>query len=48
MALTPSTLLPLGSEPPAFRLPDADGKDVSIKDFAHHQGLLVACHQSPC
>src|SRR4051812_30636322 len=33
MALTPSTMLPLGSKAPAFRLPDTDGKPVALDDF---------------
>ena len=33
MALTPSTMVPLGTEAPAFKLPDTDGKTVSLDDF---------------
>lgn len=33
MALTPSTMLPLGTEAPQFRLPDTDGRTVSLDDM---------------
>ena len=33
MALTPSTMLPLGTVAPPFKLPDTDGKTVSLDDF---------------
>jgi peroxiredoxin len=42
MALTPSTMLPLGTAVPSFRLPDLDGRDVSAEDFRTAPGLLVA------
>jgi peroxiredoxin len=41
MALTPSTMLALGTEAPGFRLPDTDGRTVAREDFAGHKGLLV-------
>jgi peroxiredoxin len=41
MALTPSTMLALGTEAPGFRLPDTDGRTVALEDFAGHRGLLV-------
>jgi peroxiredoxin len=41
MALTPSTMLELGTTAPAFRLPDLDGRTVELSDFAHAPGLLV-------
>ncbi|HEV3260684.1 MAG TPA: thioredoxin family protein [Gemmataceae bacterium] len=49
MALTPSTMAPLGMEAPDFRLPDTDGKLVSLSDFAHAPALLVAfiCNHCP-
>jgi thiol-disulfide isomerase/thioredoxin len=49
MALTPSTLLPLGTRLPAFRLPDPRGKLVSSTDFAGAPGLLVMilCNHCP-
>ena len=42
MALTPSTMLPLGTPLPSFRLPDLDGRDVASDDFRTAPGLLVA------
>jgi peroxiredoxin len=42
MALTPSTMLPLGTKLPSFRLTDLDGREVSSDDFATAPGLLVA------
>ncbi len=49
MALTPSTMLPLGTVAPSFRLPDTDGKTVSLEDFAAAPALLVAfiCNHCP-
>jgi peroxiredoxin len=41
MALTPSTMLALGTEAPGFRLPDTDGRTVAREDFAGKKGLLV-------
>lgn len=47
MALTPSTMLPLGSKAPDFRLPDTKGKSVTLDDFTGASALLVAfiCNQ---
>lgn len=42
MALTPSTMLPLGTPLPPFRLPDLDGREVASDDFRTAPGLLVA------
>jgi peroxiredoxin len=44
-----STVLPLGSEAPAFRLPDTHGKQVSLDDLADAPALLVAfiCNHCP-
>jgi thiol-disulfide isomerase/thioredoxin len=42
MALTPSTMLPLGTRLPAFRLTDLDGHEVSSDDFKTAPGLVVA------
>jgi peroxiredoxin len=49
MALTPSTMLPLGSQAPDFRLPDTDGKTVSLNDFKDAPALLVIflCNHCP-
>ncbi len=49
MALTPSTMLPLGSKAPGFRLPDTEGNQVDLKDFAGSPALLVAfiCNHCP-
>ena len=42
MALTPSTMIGLGTPLPAFSLPDLEGRIVSASDFASTKGLLVA------
>jgi thiol-disulfide isomerase/thioredoxin len=42
MALTPSTMLPLGTTLPSFRLTDLEGRQVASDDFATAPGLLVA------
>jgi peroxiredoxin len=49
MALTPSTMLPLGTKVPPFRLPDPQGKYVSSEDFKNAPALLVAfiCNHCP-
>ena len=49
MALTPSTMLPLGTQAPAFSLPDTNGKSVSISDFQSAPALLVMfiCNHCP-
>lgn len=49
MALTPSTMLALGTEAPAFRLPDPNGKLVALEDFREAPALLVAflCNHCP-
>ena len=49
MALTPSTMLPLGTTAPAFRLPDTNGKIVSLADFKDKPALLVLfiCNHCP-
>ncbi len=42
MALTSSTMLPLGTQAPDFKLPDVvTGKHVGLKDFAANKALLV-------
>jgi peroxiredoxin len=49
MALTNSTMLPLGTQAPDFSLPDADGKCVALKDFKDSKALLVIfmCNHCP-
>lgn len=49
MAETPSTMLPLGTTAPDFRLPDPNGKLVSLADFAGQPALLVMflCNHCP-
>jgi peroxiredoxin len=49
VALTPSTMLPLGTPAPDFRLPDAAGRPVARDDFAAAPALLVAflCNHCP-
>ena len=49
MSLTPSTMLPLGTVAPGFRLSDTDGKTVSLEDFKGAPALLVAfiCNHCP-
>ncbi len=49
MALTPSTMLPLGTVAPHFSLPDTEGSTVSRDDFKNAPALLVAfiCNHCP-
>ena len=50
MALTPSTMLPLGTAAPDFRLPDVvSGKTISLATFAGKKALLVMfiCRHCP-
>jgi peroxiredoxin len=49
MSLTPSTMLPLGSQAPDFNLPDSAGNMVSISDFKDTPALLVVfmCNHCP-
>jgi peroxiredoxin len=49
MALTPSTMLPLGTAAPDFKLPDTNGKIVSPADFKDKSALLVLfiCNHCP-
>lgn len=49
MALTPSTMLPLGTAAPDFRLPDTEGRMIELDDFDGAPALLVAfiCNHCP-
>jgi peroxiredoxin len=49
MALTPSTMLPLGTAAPDFSLPNVDGRSVSLADFQGAPALLVVfmCNHCP-
>jgi peroxiredoxin len=49
MALTPSTMLPLGTSAPDFQLPDTNGKIVSLADFKNAPAFLVIfmCNHCP-
>jgi peroxiredoxin len=49
MALTPSTMLRLGTTAPDFKLPDTDGKTVSLSAFKDKSALLVwfICNHCP-
>ena len=49
MALTPSTMLDLGTPAPEFQLPDTTGQTVSLADFKDAKALLVIfmCNHCP-
>ena len=49
MALTPSSMTPLGTAAPDFHLLDTNGKYISLKDFKPAPALLVAflCNHCP-
>ncbi len=49
MVATPSTMLPLGTPAPDFRLPDFDGNECELADFAQAPVLVVAfiCNHCP-
>lgn len=49
MALTPSTMLSLGTKAPDFSLPDTAGKEVSLSDYDNGKPLLVVfmCNHCP-
>ena len=50
MVLTPSTMLPIGTQAPSFRLPEVvTGKTISLDNFTNKKGLLVMfiCQHCP-
>jgi peroxiredoxin len=49
MALTPSTMLPLGTPAPSFELPDPQGRRISLEEFEAAPALLVMflCNHCP-
>jgi len=49
MVLTPSTMLPLGTKAPDFKLPNVDGREVALADFAGAPALLAIflCNHCP-
>jgi peroxiredoxin len=49
MVLTPSTMLPLGTQAPEFSLVNVDGRTVSLADFEGKPALLVIfmCNHCP-
>jgi len=49
MVAVNSTMLPLGTPAPDFRLPDTEGNTVALQDFAGAPGLLVMfiCNHCP-
>jgi len=49
MAVTPSSMLPLGTRAPDFSLPDTTGRLVRLADFAEAPALLVVflCNHCP-
>jgi len=49
MALTPSTMLPLGTPAPDFQLPDNDGKIISLASFKDKPAFAVVfmCNHCP-
>ena len=49
MALTPSTMLPLSTKAPTFKLPNVDGRMVALDDFKSAPALLVVfmCNHCP-
>jgi peroxiredoxin len=49
MAVTPSTMLRLGTQAPAFRLPDTDGRLVALDDVPSAPAVLVIflCNHCP-
>jgi peroxiredoxin len=48
MALTPSTMLPLGTPAPDFQLPDTTGKTISLASFKDKAALVVVFMCNHC
>ncbi len=48
MALTPSTMLPLGTPAPTFCLPNPENVEVRLDDFSDSQGLVVMFISNHC
>ena len=46
MALTPSTMLPLGTTAPDFKLPDTNGKTITLADFKDKAGQFSSKAES--
>ncbi|MGM0578114.1 MAG: thioredoxin family protein [Myxococcota bacterium] len=49
MAVTPSTMLDLGTKAPDFTLPDPEGRDVTLSDFDDAKAVVVMfiCNHCP-
>ena len=49
MVATNSTMLPIGSKAPAFRLPDVHGKVVALSDFPDARAMVIVfmCNHCP-
>jgi len=49
MALTPSTMLELGTQAPEFSLPDTEGRTIALREFDDADALLVMfiCNHCP-
>jgi len=49
MAMTASTMLPLGTKAPDFSLPDTEGKTISLSDFKDAPAVLIIfmCNHCP-
>ena len=48
MVAVNSTMLPLGTKAPDFRLPDTSGKTISLADFKAAPALVVVCMCNHC
>jgi len=49
MSVTPSTMLPLGTKAPDFKLPDTNGNMVGLEDFSDSAAMVVIfmCNHCP-